>query len=75
MEEFKMFLANNYLWFLLASIILLIALIGCLIDYNKKKKYAEKTEVLETFSVEENVEQLDMPNQNDQVETLNDTNN
>ena len=60
MEGFKQFLASNYIWFIVASGVLLISLIGCLIDLKKKKKEIEKTEVLETLSLDTKVEQLDV---------------
>ena len=67
MDDIKMFLANNYIWFLVASGVLLISLIGCLIDYNKKKKENENLELTETLSINEPVEQLDInPNQDAQ---------
>lgn len=69
MEEIKIFLANNYIWFMIASGVLLVALIGCLIDL-KRKKNSQNTEVLETLTLNEEVEQLDTPSKEEKVETL-----
>lgn len=43
MEFFKTFLVNNYLWFLIISLILIFALIGYLAD-TKKKEQIDKEE-------------------------------
>ena len=48
MKEISIFLANNYIWFIIVDILLLFALIGYLFD-NKKKKVSNETEVLETI--------------------------
>lgn len=37
MQAFIDFLVNNYLWFLVISLILVFALIGYLVDTNEKK--------------------------------------
>lgn len=37
MQTFIDFLVNNYLWFLVISLILVFALIGYLVDTNEKK--------------------------------------
>ena len=37
MDEFTNFLANNYIWFLIISLILLFALIGYLVDVKETK--------------------------------------
>lgn len=37
MQTFIDFLVNNYLWFLIISLILVFALIGYLVDTNEKK--------------------------------------
>ena len=47
MQAFIDFLVNNYLWFLVISLILVFALIGYLVDTNEKKDkdiYLEKKE-------------------------------
>ena len=42
MQTFIDFLVNNYLWFLVITIILIFALIGYLVDtYEKKEKHTE----------------------------------
>jgi len=38
MEKFSEFLVNNYIWFLVATLILLFALIGYIVDSKKKDK-------------------------------------
>lgn len=38
MQAFIDFLVNNYLWFLIITLILIFALIGYLVDTNEKKK-------------------------------------
>lgn len=38
MQTFIDFLADNYLWFLIISLILIFALIGYLVDTNEKKQ-------------------------------------
>lgn len=50
MQAFIDFLVNNYLWFLVISLILVFALIGYLVDTNEKK---------EVFNQEEQNEQND----------------
>lgn len=42
MQAFIDFLVNNYLWFLVISLILVFALIGYLVDTNEKKEIQEK---------------------------------
>ncbi len=37
MQSFIDFLVNNYLWFLVISLVLVFALIGYLVDTNEKK--------------------------------------
>ena len=45
MEAFQEFLVNNYLWFLVITVILIFALIGYLVDSKgKTKKEVEKPE-------------------------------
>jgi heme/copper-type cytochrome/quinol oxidase subunit 2 len=44
MQTFIDFLVNNYLWFLVISLILVFALIGYLVDTNEKKEEKEKIE-------------------------------
>lgn len=44
MQAFIDFLVNNYLWFLVISLILVFALIGYLVDTNEKKEIFEKKE-------------------------------
>lgn len=38
MEAFINFLVNNYLWFLIITLILIFALIGYLVDTNERKE-------------------------------------
>ena len=42
MQTFIDFLVNNYLWFLVISLILIFALIGYLVDTNEKKNLLHK---------------------------------
>ena len=61
MNEISIFLANNYIWFVIVDVLLIFALIGYLVE-NKKKVNKNETEVLETIKFEENpdetIEQL-----------------
>ncbi|MBR1416788.1 MAG: hypothetical protein IJ572_03110 [Bacilli bacterium] len=60
MEGFQIFLANNYIWFIVLDIVLLLAIVGYKTDM-KNKQQLEKTENLETFKVnseEDELEQL-----------------
>lgn len=54
MKEISIFLANNYVWFIIIDVLLLFALIGFLIDNKKKEKVSSETEVLDTIKFEEN---------------------
>jgi hypothetical protein len=60
MQAFIDFLVNNYLWFLVISLILLFALIGYLVDTNEKKENTSDTsedeETIDTNEIEENIE-------------------
>lgn len=42
MQSFVDFLVNNYLWFLVISLILIFALIGYLVDTSMNKKTPKK---------------------------------
>lgn len=44
MQAFIDFLVNNYLWFLVISLILVFALIGYLVDTNEKKDEVDNAE-------------------------------
>ena len=44
MQVFIDFLVNNYLWFLVISLILVFALIGYLVDTNEKKDEVDNVE-------------------------------
>jgi len=59
MNDFSLFLANNYMWFVIVDIMLLFALIGYLYE-NKKKKNNKlsETEVLDTINNNGTVEEL-----------------
>ena len=62
MNEISVFLANNYIWFIIIDAFLLFALIGYFFESKTKKKDIEKTEILDTIKYEdkpeENVEEL-----------------
>ena len=45
MDFIKTFLVNNYLWFLIISLILIFALIGYLADTKKKEQMGEDEEI------------------------------
>lgn len=62
MQAFIDFLVNNYLWFLVISLILVFALIGYLVDTNEKK---EKEDIPE----EKNEEQTNEVNMNQDEES------
>ncbi len=65
MQTFIDFLVNNYLWFLIVSLILVFALIGYLVDTNEKKDKKTKEENIEehlpddAVNLEQDVEVLD----------------
>ena len=48
MQTFIDFLVNNYLWFLIFSLILIFALIGYLVDTNEKKNDKEEVNMSNT---------------------------
>lgn len=62
MQAFIDFLVNNYLWFLVISLILVFALIGYLVDTNEKK---DKEDIPE----EKNEEQTNEVNMNQDEES------
>lgn len=53
MQKFVDFLANNYMLFLLISLVLVFALIGYLVDSKKKEKIAAEKEKGEVIVKEE----------------------
>lgn len=53
MQGFVDFLVNNYLWFMVISIILIFALIGYLVDTGDTEKTSRKKEKVEEISTEE----------------------
>ena len=59
LEQISIFLANNYIWFIIGAVLFLFALIGYIFDAKKKKTIAEKTEVLETIKLDDNAETLE----------------
>lgn len=68
MDKFNDFAANNYMIFLIASGVLILALIGYFIEKKAQEKKLIKTEELKTINIQEQVNQG--VNQNNQVETL-----
>ncbi len=56
MLAFTDFLANNYLWFLVISIVLLFALIGYFVDQNEQKKGLSK--IVKAKEIENNISDL-----------------
>lgn len=61
MQAFIDFLVNNYLWFLVISLILVFALIGYLVDTNEKKEILEKKEQQDsTTSLESETRVMEM---------------
>lgn len=66
MQTFIDFLVNNYLWFIIISLILIFALIGYLVDTNEKKnkEMIEDNEVdapvIENIKVEDTTESANM---------------
>ena len=63
MNEISIFLANNYVWFIVVDVLLVFALIGYFIDAKNKKTVDEKTEIHDTIKYEEpidNIEELTM---------------
>lgn len=61
MQAFIDFLVNNYLWFLVISLILVFALIGYLVDTNEKKEIFEKKEQQDsTTSLESETRVMEM---------------
>ena len=60
MEQFKIFLANYYIWFIVLAFVFLFALIGYLLESKKKQKEIDKTASMETIKVETPVEELTM---------------
>ncbi len=63
MQTFIDFLVNNYLWFLIISLVLVFALIGYLVDTSEAPKKTRKKEVIEPMATS-----LDM-NMNNQTNT------
>ena len=59
MEGFTNFLANNYIWFLIISLILLFALIGYLVDVKeiksgkKERKQKEELKIIDFSTVDQ----------------------
>jgi len=59
MDAFTNFLANNYVWFLIISLILIFALIGYLVDINemkngkRQKKKKEELKVVDFSTVDQ----------------------
>ena len=51
MQTFIDFLADNYLWFLIISLILIFALIGYLVDTSEKKQKEKKKNSLGNIPV------------------------
>lgn len=58
MQTFIDFLVNNYLWFLIISLILVFALIGYLVDTSEQSGKNKKEDVLNDSVIEPNVEDL-----------------
>ncbi len=57
MQAFIDFLVNNYLWFIIVSIVLIFALIGYLVDTSEKPTQVRKMDD-ETPVIEENTEAI-----------------
>ena len=57
MQTFIDFLVNNYLWFLIISLVLVFALIGYLVDTSEAPRKTRKKEVIEPMgtSLEKNM--------------------
>lgn len=66
MQAFIDFLVNNYLWFLVISLILVFALIGYLVDTNEKK---DKEDIPEE-KVEEQTNEVNMNQDEESTEIL-----
>ncbi len=66
MEQVGEFLANNYIWFLVVTLILVLALIGYLSEDRKRKKELDPKEKVEKKSEEEKkpIEKLDVKMKN-----------
>ena len=59
MNEISIFLANNYIWFIIVDVFLLFALIGYLVSSKKNKTMSGETEVLDTIKYEEPTDNID----------------
>ena len=51
------FLANNYIWFLVISLILIFALIGYLVDTKQDERFSKKIEIDKELEARMNVAQ------------------
>lgn len=60
MNEISIFLANNYIWFIIIVVLLLFALVGYFFEAKNKSKEIEKTEILDTIKYDDNVEELNV---------------
>ena len=61
MNEISVFLANNYIWFVIIDVFVLFGLIGYIYE-NKKKNNSDNTEVLDTLKMDKDntVEELEV---------------
>ena len=58
LKEISIFLANNYIWFVLVDVFVLFALIGYLMEKKRKKNKIGETEVLETIKFDDNTDNV-----------------
>ena len=62
MEALIDFLVNNYIWFLVITLILIFALIGYLVDTNEQKKDRTLASKNESNNVNMNMDDSNNPN-------------
>ena len=62
MEALIDFLVNNYIWFLVITLILIFALIGYLVDTNEQKKDRTLASKDESNNVNMNMDDSNNPN-------------
>lgn len=76
MNDISIFLANNYMWFIIIDILLVFALIGYLFDSKRRQKEIEKTEILDTIKYNdapETIEELKEQVKDNSNASLNET--
>ena len=71
MKEFSAFLANNYIWFIIADIFVLFVLFWYLKDPDNKIRRKKKLETIKFVDKNDIVEELDVPIK-DKEKSLND---